>query len=179
MVWFYYMNAVLKMLSDSKGEKNRSRFIFVIKILEHICNVYWTDWTVGQHFYINDTVFFENVSTIYFQSHFSRLRWTCSTNSVVMTQILWLGESCRNSQFSIAYVIKILLLPSELSRLQQPKWYCYFSTADFACSLCPMAVVRHFLNPPYRRIGIKRKKGLYSMQSIPIPTFACMFGWDP
>lgn len=79
------------------GEERRSRFICVIKILEHIFNVYRSYWAGAKQFYWNDKVFVENGSLISFKSHFSRLRSTCSTNCVVMSD-------------------------AELVRLQQPKW---------------------------------------------------------
>lgn len=79
--------------SGLKGEEKRSRFICVIKILEHICNVYWSDWTGAKHVYENYTVSFENVSPIYFKSHFSRLQSTCSTNRVVLSDAdLFVGQ---------------------------------------------------------------------------------------
>lgn len=96
------------------------------------------------------SVFFENWSLIYYKSHFIRLLSTCSTNSVATWDTDLPAKAAVKSQFSIDCVTKFLLLPSELGRLQQPKWYGY---AAFACSLSPIAAVQlFFFNLPYRKI---------------------------
>lgn len=99
------------------------------------------------------------------------------TGSFCQTQIHLLGKSCCNSQFPTACVTKFLLLPPELGRLQQPKWYVYFPTTAFLCSLSPVVAVRHFISLPYRKIGSEWREILTSQHAIYSYSHICLRVW--